>query len=160
MTTLLITHPACLEHETPPGHPERPDRLRAVARALADDRFKPLVRVEAPRATFDTIALCHPLDYVDAIRDASPKSGMVRIDADTSMSPGTFEASLRAVGGILGPLLQGVGPLVIVAPPALQHLPWSIVPSAASCSPVARAAARAASNTRMNAVFASTRSGM
>src|SRR6202021_1685387 len=44
MTTLLLTHPACLEHLTPPGHPERPDRLRAVDQVLAEDRFKPLVR--------------------------------------------------------------------------------------------------------------------
>ena len=28
--TLLLTHTACLDHVTPPGHPERPDRLRAV----------------------------------------------------------------------------------------------------------------------------------
>ena len=36
MTTLLVTHPAGLNHITPAGHPERPDRLRAVARVLAD----------------------------------------------------------------------------------------------------------------------------
>jgi acetoin utilization deacetylase AcuC-like enzyme len=32
--TLLLTHTACLDHVTPPGHPERPDRLRAVAEVL------------------------------------------------------------------------------------------------------------------------------
>ena len=42
--TLLLTHPACLDHLTPPGHPERPDRLRAVAEVLGEDRFKALVR--------------------------------------------------------------------------------------------------------------------
>ena len=42
--TLLLTHPACLDHVTPPGHPERPDRLRAVAEVLGEDRFKPLTR--------------------------------------------------------------------------------------------------------------------
>ena len=41
MTTLLLTHPACLEHATPPRHPERADRLRAVDQVLATDRFKP-----------------------------------------------------------------------------------------------------------------------
>ncbi|MEA2903294.1 MAG: hypothetical protein QOI12_681 [Alphaproteobacteria bacterium] len=99
MATLLITHPACLDHLTPPGHPERPDRLRAIERALADERFKALVRVEAPAADADTIALCHPLDYVTAIRDATPKEGLVRLDADTSMSPGSYEAAIRAAGG-------------------------------------------------------------
>jgi acetoin utilization deacetylase AcuC-like enzyme len=99
MPTLLITHPACLNHLTPPGHPERPDRLRAIERTFADDVFRSLMRAEAPAADLDTIALCHPMEYVTAIRDASPKSGMVQIDADTSMSPGSFEAALRAAGG-------------------------------------------------------------
>lgn len=99
MTTLLITHPACLNHLTPLGHPERPDRLRAIERVLVDERFQNLIRVEAPTADFDTIALCHPMDYVIAIREASPKDGMVRLDADTTMSPGSFEAALRAAGG-------------------------------------------------------------
>jgi acetoin utilization deacetylase AcuC-like enzyme len=99
MPTLLITHAACLDHQTPAGHPERPDRLRAVDRALEAERFQSLVRVEAPAADFDTIALCHPMDYVTAIRDASPREGIVHLDADTAMSPGTFEAALRAAGG-------------------------------------------------------------
>src|SRR5215831_8815001 len=99
MATLFITHPACLNHLTPPGHPERPDRLRAIERAFAGDRFGSLIRAEAPAADLDTIALCHPMAYVTAIRDASPKNGMVQIDADTSMSPGSFEAALRAAGG-------------------------------------------------------------
>jgi acetoin utilization deacetylase AcuC-like enzyme len=99
MTTLLITHPACLDHMTPAGHPERPDRLRAIDRVLEAERFQILARVEAPAASLDTIALCHPMDYVTAIRDATPKEGIVGLDADTSMSPGSFEAALRAAGG-------------------------------------------------------------
>jgi len=39
------------------------------------------------------------MDYVTEVRDATPSEGMVRLDADTSMSPGSFEAALRAVGG-------------------------------------------------------------
>jgi acetoin utilization deacetylase AcuC-like enzyme len=99
MPTLFITHPACLNHLTPPGHPERPDRLRAIERVFESEKFQDLVRAEAPTAEFDTIALCHPMDYVIALRDASPTSGLVQIDADTSMSPGSFEAALRAAGG-------------------------------------------------------------
>jgi acetoin utilization deacetylase AcuC-like enzyme len=99
MTTLLITHPACLDHLNPAGHPERPDRLRAIERALEHERFQHLARVEAPAAALETITLCHPMDYVTAIRDATPKAGLARLDADTSMSPGSFEAALRAAGG-------------------------------------------------------------
>ena len=99
MSTLLITHPACLDHITPAGHPERPDRLRAIDRALGHERFRALVRVEAPAAALDTIALCHPMQYVTAIRDATPKDGLIGLDADTTLSPGSFEAALRAAGG-------------------------------------------------------------
>jgi acetoin utilization deacetylase AcuC-like enzyme len=99
MSTLFITHPACLEHLTPAGHPERPARLRAIEGALEAERFQLLARVEAPAARLETIALCHPMDYVEQIRDATPKEGLLRIDADTSMSPKSFEAALRAVGG-------------------------------------------------------------
>jgi acetoin utilization deacetylase AcuC-like enzyme len=99
MSTLLVTHPACLEHLTPLGHPERPERLRAVAQALEAEKFQALARELAPMAPFEVIALCHPMDYIEQIREASPEQGMARLDADTSMSPGTFEAALRAVGG-------------------------------------------------------------
>jgi acetoin utilization deacetylase AcuC-like enzyme len=99
MSTLLLSHPACLNHLTPAGHPERPDRLRAIEQALEDERFQSLARVEAPLGPLDIIAFCHPMDYIEAIRDASPSAGLVRLDADTAMSPGSFEAALRAVGG-------------------------------------------------------------
>ena len=99
MSTLLVTHPACLEHLTPRGHPERPDRLRAIEHALETEKFQLLARVQAPRAALEVIALCHPMDYITQIRDAIPMEGIVHLDADTSLSPGTFEAALRAAGG-------------------------------------------------------------
>jgi acetoin utilization deacetylase AcuC-like enzyme len=99
MTTLLVTHPAGLNHLTPAGHPERPDRLRAIELALEEERFQTLAREQAPAATLETLTLCHPMEFVEEIRHANPKQGLVRLDADTSMSPGTFEAVLRAVGG-------------------------------------------------------------
>jgi len=99
MPTLLLTHPACLDHVMPPGHPERPDRLRAVAEALDDEGFHPLVREDAPLADVATIALCHPLAYIEAIRDAIPDKDLVQLDADTTLSPGSYEAALRAAGG-------------------------------------------------------------
>ena len=101
MTTLLITHPASLSHEMPAGHPERADRLRAVERALADERFAGLIRASAPLGTLEQVALCHDGTYAEAILAASPASGMVQLDADTSMSPGTVEAALRGVGGAI-----------------------------------------------------------
>src|ERR1700686_3772467 len=101
MSTLLITHPACLEHLTPLDHPERPDRLRAIERALEAEKFQTLARVQAPIAPIEAIALCHPMDYITAVREAGPKEGLIHLDADTAMSPGTFEAALRAAGGAI-----------------------------------------------------------
>jgi len=101
MSTLLITHPTSMNHLNGPGHPERPERLRAIESALEGEQFQTLARVQAPAASLESIALCHPMEYVEAIRDASPTEGLVQLDADTSMSPGSFEAALHAVGGAM-----------------------------------------------------------
>ncbi len=99
MPTLLLSHPACLNHLTPPGHPERPDRLRAINEVLAEGRFKALTRAEAPEGDLDSVALCHGEHYITELRHVAPTSGLVYIDGDTSMSPGTWEAVMRGVGG-------------------------------------------------------------
>ncbi|MCK1545151.1 histone deacetylase family protein [Bradyrhizobium sp. 147] len=99
MSTLLLSHKACLDHVTPPGHPERPDRLRAVEEALSHERFQFLVRDQAPEGDLDLVTLCHNEHYVTELRHIAPTSGQVYIDGDTSMSPGTWEAVMRGVGG-------------------------------------------------------------
>jgi acetoin utilization deacetylase AcuC-like enzyme len=99
MTTLLLTHRASLDHLTPPGHPERPDRIRAVAQVLSESRFEKLVRQEAPEGTLDLVRLCHDEHYVEELRRVAPDKGLIYLDGDTSMSPGTWEAVMRGVGG-------------------------------------------------------------
>ena len=99
MTTLLVSHSASLDHDMGEGHPERPDRYRAVERALEAEAFQLLARDEAPRATPEMLSRVHPHDYVLAVEGATPTQGRVRIDQDTAMSPGTYEAALRAAGG-------------------------------------------------------------
>ncbi|MFN0262693.1 histone deacetylase family protein [Tepidamorphus sp. 3E244] len=98
MSTLYLSHPCGLEHLVPEGHPERPDRLRAIERAMEAEVFQPLLREQAPMGEFDAIAEAHPQEYIRALEQAAPSEGMVRIDADTAMSPGTWEAVMRAVG--------------------------------------------------------------
>ena len=99
--TLFITHSACLEHLTPPGHPERPDRLRAIERVIEQEKFMFLLREQCPKAELEVIALCHPWEYIERIRRAVPQIGLVELDDDTVLSAGTFEASLRAAGGAI-----------------------------------------------------------
>src|SRR5947208_3819124 len=87
MTTLLYTHPACLEHDPGRHHPESPARLRAVLAALDDPGFSRLNRREAPEAALEDLLLVHPRQHVEHILGAVPKSGHVAIDADTVLSP-------------------------------------------------------------------------
>ncbi|WP_296426879.1 histone deacetylase family protein [Yoonia sp.] len=98
MTTALISHPACLDHVTPPGHPEQVARLDAVLGALA---AIDLLRVMAPLAAEDDLLRAHPKAHVDAIRAAAPQSGWRSLDADTHMSVGTLQAAYRAAGGVV-----------------------------------------------------------
>jgi len=83
------------------GHPEQPDRLRAIERALESEVFQMLARDVAPRAEISAIERVHPLDYIETIRAGTPTQGRTAIDDDTSMSPGSFEAALRSAGGAI-----------------------------------------------------------
>src|ERR1700730_4758036 len=99
MTTLLLSHPASLDHLTPPDHPERPDRIRAVAEVLGENRFAPLVRGEAPEGDLESVMLCHNKQYLGDLGNIEPSSGLIYIDGDTSRPPGTWEGVMRGVGG-------------------------------------------------------------
>ena len=98
MTTALLTHADCLEHVTPPGHPERLERLAVILEALADSEFDALLRLSAPLAEDAHLRLVHTADYIARIRAAVPARGHVSLDADTHLSPGSLRAALRAVG--------------------------------------------------------------
>lgn len=101
MTTLFLTHPAALQHVTPPGHPERVDRLKAILGALADPRFAALDRRAAPLAEEAEVLRCHAPDYLAELKAARPEDdGWTQIDADTFLSRGSWEAALRAIGGV------------------------------------------------------------
>ncbi len=104
MSTALFTHSACLEHVTPDGHPERVARLQAVTEALSDPGFDALERREAPPAYPAELLRCHPKGYVDQIRAAIPDEGSRALDADTHVSPGSWDAALAGLGQVLGAL--------------------------------------------------------
>ncbi len=100
MTTLLFTHPACLDHDPGPQHPERPARLAAILNALDGPDFAALDRREAPLADDAQLTLVHPALHVQRVLGAVPPQGRTRIDADTALSPGSGEAALRAAGAV------------------------------------------------------------
>ena len=100
MTTLLYSHPACIEHDPGAGHPEHPGRLKAVLGALEAPEFAALERREPPLAEQAQIARVHGADYVAGVLAAVPESGHRGLDPDTIMSPASGEAALRAAGAL------------------------------------------------------------
>ncbi len=98
MSTLLLSHPVCIQHAPPEGHPERPDRLRAIDKILAHEAFDGLIRENAPLGRREDILRAHSEDYVHMIEQSVPETGLERLDPDTWMSPKSLEAALRAVG--------------------------------------------------------------
>ena len=101
MSTALFTHPACIGHDNGPSHPESPDRLRAILAALEKPEYKNLLRREAPRATPDDIARVHNHAHVENLLRRVPKEGHTALDPDTSLSPQSGEAALRAAGAVI-----------------------------------------------------------
>ena len=101
MATLLITHPGFTNHDTGPHHPESPERMRVIGKVLGGEDFKGLLRRAASRRDdADTyISLTHSPDYLARLRGmAAPEhEGLHNIDGDTVVSPGTWEAAMRAV---------------------------------------------------------------
>ena len=99
MTTRLYTHPIHLEHLTPPGHPERPDRMRAIARVLDDEPFAALDRRQSPEGDEASILYAHPEAFVAGLKARMPADGIAAIDPDTVASPKSWQAALTAIGG-------------------------------------------------------------
>lgn len=100
MTTALYSHPDCLGHEVPAGHPERPDRLRAVEAALAGPDFDALLRLEAPEVADAALARAHDAAYLARLAAAIPAHGLRALDADTHVGPGSLVAARRAAGAV------------------------------------------------------------
>jgi acetoin utilization deacetylase AcuC-like enzyme len=99
MTTLIYTHDACLRHQPGQHHPESPQRLLAVRRALEAPDFAALSWREAPLGSPAQVKLVHDSDYVDWVQSVAPEQGHRALDGgDTVMSPGTLEAVMRCVG--------------------------------------------------------------
>ena len=98
MKTGLITHQDCLNHKTPPGHPEQIARLEYILEAL---QSVDLLRINAPLASHNDLLRVHLQSHIEHIIKSLPQSGYCSIDGDTHMSPGSYTAALRAVGGVL-----------------------------------------------------------
>jgi len=81
------------------GHPESPDRLRAIEQVVrTHDWGSKLHFVEAPKLEVALLTSVHPKYHVDALLEMSPKEGVAFIDGDTSLNCHSINAALHAAG--------------------------------------------------------------
>jgi acetoin utilization deacetylase AcuC-like enzyme len=155
--TLLYTDPLFLQHDTGPGHPERPERLRAVGDRLDASgltfRCTPGVYEPLPA---DEVAALHVPAFVQRVRRTAER-GSGYLDADTPVGRDSFAVALAAAGvccSAVGEVLAGAdrNALCLVRPPGHHATPTR---SMGFClfNNVALAARRARSKHGLNRVL-------
>lgn len=99
MKTLILHHDDCLQHNTGRGHAEKPDRINAVFNAV---NGLPLTEtLPAPRATAEQLQRAHLPEYWERLVELEPSASenqRIMLDADTSLSAGSVDATLRGSG--------------------------------------------------------------
>src|SRR5436853_3351633 len=102
MATALLTHPDCALHEMGAGHPESPQRLKAILAALESSGLAARLKVrDAPQATREHLERVHDAGHVDLIFENAPERGYAYLDPDTSMNPRSLSAALHAAGAVV-----------------------------------------------------------
>ena len=102
MATALLTHPDCVRHEMGDGHPESPERLKSVLRALESSGLAAKLRaVEAPAATREQLERVHEPELVELVFASAPSRGYAYLDPDTSMNPSSLSAAVHAAGALV-----------------------------------------------------------
>ncbi len=101
MKTGIITTNTYLDHNTGQGHPERADRVSAVIESLKKLKNKNLIWKKP--STFDQklLEITHDNNYVNKVEKSFPEKGLIFLDGDTAVSPGSKQATLDAVGSII-----------------------------------------------------------
>jgi acetoin utilization deacetylase AcuC-like enzyme len=94
---LWLRHESSLGHDIP-GHPERPDRIRALEERMARDGWFGASLLEAPEVAREHLLAVHPASYVDRIEQVCADGGGY-LDPDTIAVPSTWAAAVHAAGG-------------------------------------------------------------
>lgn len=100
MKTALIHHPIYEKHDTGVGHPETPLRYDVVMKALRGDKklWENLNEITSEKASKGLIQAAHTPQHFKLVESAFAE-GLDRLDADTTISMQSFDASLFAAGG-------------------------------------------------------------
>ncbi len=101
MSVGFFTHSDMLDHRPGEGHPERPERLKAVTDSLSDASDLVLEMFEAPLADPHDLLLVHPQAFIDRVFAVAPEAGRAYLDPDTAMSPGSLASARRAAGAVV-----------------------------------------------------------
>ncbi|MBM4134736.1 MAG: histone deacetylase [Nitrospira sp.] len=100
--TGFVYHQDYLQHDMGLGHPESPDRLRAIlAKLEASGLLARVTRIEPIEASDEAISRVHQPAYLAQLKTLAPREGRTALDPDTSMSPGSLRAAYLAAGGAL-----------------------------------------------------------
>ena len=97
--TAIITSDSSIDHDTGPGHPEKPDRVAAVLDGLKKNEN--LIWKNSKKFDEEIIKITHSKKYVDQVLSSFPKKGLFFLDGDTIVSPGSKRATYDAVGSIV-----------------------------------------------------------
>ena len=121
MSLVLVSSKRFVDHVTPAGHPERPERAQTLEALAASFKEQGGEVVEPRSATDEDLLRVHTQEHIDAIVATRGKATM--IDEDTFTSPDSDDIARLAAGGVLtgidraldGP--KGSRSLVLVRPP-------------------------------------------
>src|ERR1700674_4160264 len=102
MRAAFISNSDCGRHDTGEGHPEHVGRLRAITRALREvpEFFLPVDHLEGRHATIEELELVHDADYIRGFKQVIEEGGG-RLDADTVVSSGSWDAATAGAGCVL-----------------------------------------------------------
>mgnify|MGYP002735285092 CR=1 FL=1 len=99
MITSYITHPDCQQHDMGPEHPENPMRLDAIRTCLMRSGIlQQTMQSDAVPATDEQLARVHPVRHLNALAKCVPEHGMLSLDGDTMMTPGSLISARLAAG--------------------------------------------------------------
>lgn len=120
MPVRIIWHPSSLDHDPGPGHPESPDRLRAILEELRGPAYSQIVDwAEAPPAEAQMLERVHPLAYLERLEAMCGRGGGM-MDGDTFLSAGSYLAAIHAAGAAVEAArtaLEGQPALAVIRPP-------------------------------------------
>ena len=123
MRTAIITSKSSLNHNTGSGHPESISRITSIIETLKKN--KKLIWKKPISFDKDIIKKTHTANYIDTVEKAFPEKGLIFLDGDTVISPGSKDATFDAVGSIIA-AIDGIenkefGPAHCVARPPGHH---------------------------------------